>query len=170
MRVLFVLFVIAVMGVLVWVIGKKNESLGGCFFVLCVLLLILGSIMISSIEGKGVFYDQGETVYKASLLPVHTPDDGVYLEIRHDSYGGKTYCFKDTEEDLLVREECQCQVDYHDEELEPYCECVSTKPKAWSKFIFKPDDKRLQPHYILHVQSCHVNDIPCDDYPCDAPY
>ncbi len=170
MRVLFVLLVIAVMGMLVWAIGKKNESLGGCSFVLCILLLIFGSIMLSSVKGEGLFYDQGETIYKASLLPVHPPNDSVYLEVRHNSYGGETFCFRNTEENFVVKEWYQCQVNYHDDEFEPYCECVSTKPKTWSKYIFKPDHKRMQPHYILHVHSRHVNDIPCKDYSWDVPY
>ena len=137
---------------------------------LCVQLLILGSIMFSSIEGEGLFYDRGKTIYKAPLFPIHTPDDVIYLETQSDPYGDKTFYFKKKEDDLVIKDWYQCQVEYHKEEIEPYYECVSTKPMVWSKYIIKKHNKRLQPHYIIHVQSRHVHDIPCEDYSWDVPY
>ena len=169
--VILVIIVLAAIIVVVWLIGKKNEGLAGCLFVLCVPLLIIVPIIFCSIEEKGLYYDYGQTLYTAPLLPVHIPDDGVYLEFRSDSYGAKTYYFKIEEADSIIsRKWWQCQVCYHKEEIEPYYELVSKKPKSWAKMILNPNHKRLKPCYFFHVQSHNVCEITSKEYSWDVPY
>ena len=145
--------------------------MGGCCFVLCVLFLIFVPIILLFIEEKGLYYDIGKIQSKMPLLPVHVPDDSIYLEFQSDSYGGKTYYFKTTgDTSILSRKWWQCQVCYHKENIEPYCELVTIEPKSWVRYILKPQNKRLQSRYILHIQSCNESEILREDYSWDAPY
>ena len=153
------------------IIRDKNEEMRGCFFVLCVLFLIFSPIILLFIEEKGLYYDIGKIQSKVLLQPVHAPDDCIYLEFQSDSYGGKTYYFKTTEDtSILSRKWWQCQVCYHKENIKPYCELVTIEPKSWVRYILKPQNKRLQPRYILHVQSCNEQEILCKEYSVDVPY
>ena len=136
---------------------------GAVLWTVCVMFY--GTLfLINAIEDKGIRY--GETLYFSPLYPFQASSgDSVYLEIDDNAYR-----FKLSEDSTAQTPNVICRRSYLEEGEMPYCEYVSIEVEPWVLKLLKPEHRRLQPRYVLHVQSQDVYEKPSVDYTLDPPY
>lgn len=136
---------------------------GAVIWTVCVMFYGI-LFLIIAIEDKGIRY--GETLYSSPLYPFQASSgDSVYLEIDDNAYR-----FKLSEDSTAQTPDAICRRDYLEEGEIPYCEYVPIEVEPWVLKLLKPEHRRLQPRYVLHVQSQDVYEKPSVDYTLDPPY
>lgn len=152
--------------VIVWLVNKVDEDVGNmCFFfyyLFCVVIVLFGPVFVSFVEEKGLYRYDGKVkvLHSAPLHPFLSLSDSVWVGVRVDEYGGRTYYFStDKDSTLIMKKDWQCDVRYFEDDTEPYYELVSTEARPLAKKIFKSRNEHLQPRYVLHVKSGSIKVI-----------
>lgn len=140
-----------------------SNLFGAVIWTVCVMFY--GTLfLIVTIEDEGIRF--GETLYSSPLSPFQAScGDSVYLEIDDN-----TYRFQLSKDSTAQTPDALCCREYLEEGEMPYCEYVSMEVEPWVLKLLKPEHKRLQPRYVLHVQFQDVYEKPSVDYTLDPPY